>query len=111
MRRTWTAFAVAVATAAAVTTVGGAQAEPRTKTPKAPTWGVAQTNTLPGEDGIKALSVAPTGSTWAAGYQAVGGKSVPLVQHLLSGKWTTAKSPSSTLGEISALSASSSKNV
>src|SRR4051812_36263924 len=98
MRRTWTAFtvAVAVATAAAVGTVGGAQAEPRTKTAKAPTWSVAQTNTLPGEDGIKAISVAPTGSSWAAGYQAVGGKSVPLVQHLLSGKWTTAKSPSST---------------
>jgi hypothetical protein len=111
MRRTWTAFAVAVATAAAVATVGGAQAEPRTKTPKAPTWGVAQINTLPGEDGIKAVSVAPTGSTWAAGYQAASGKSVPLVQHLLSGKWTTIKSPSSALGEISALSASSSKSV
>jgi hypothetical protein len=78
---------------------------------KAPTWSVAQTNALPGEDEIKVIAVAPTGSTWAAGYQTVNHKSVPLVQHLLSGKWTTAKSPSSTLGEISALSASSSKNV
>ena len=48
MRRTWTALAVAVATAAALATVGGAQAEPRTKTPKAPTilhFGKGQTET------------------------------------------------------------------
>lgn len=74
-------------------------------------WSVAQTNTLPGEDGIKAIAVAPTGSAWAAGFQTVDGKSVPLVQRLLSGKWTTAKSPSGSLGEVGALDASSGKNV
>jgi hypothetical protein len=112
MRRSLTACGAALAATAVVTTMGPSQAEPRTKAgTTAATWSVAQTNTLPGEDGIKAISVAPTGSTWAAGYQSSNGKSVPLVQHLLNGKWTTAKSPSSALGEISALSASSSKNV
>jgi hypothetical protein len=111
MRRTLTT-AVALTAAAAVTTVGPSQAEPRTKAGEtSTTWSVAQTNTLPGEDGIKTISVAPTGSTWAAGYQSSSGTKVPLVQHLLGGTWTTVKSPSSTLGELSALSASSSKNV
>jgi len=113
MRRSITAVTVAVVTTAAVTTAGRSQAEePRTRAAgAATTWSVAQTNSLPGEDGIKVISGAPTGSTWAAGYQASKGEKVPLVQHLLSGTWTTAKSPSATLGEISALSASSSKNV
>ncbi|MCW2865702.1 MAG: hypothetical protein JWP48_7410 [Actinoallomurus sp.] len=111
MRRQLTAFAVAAVTAAAVTTAGPAQAGPRTKAYTEPAWSVAQTNALPGEDEIRVISVAPTGSTWAAGYQAVDGQNVPLVQHLLSGQWTTVTSPSSTLGEISALSVSSSKNV
>jgi hypothetical protein len=101
-------LALAVAATAAFATAGQAQAAGG---PTATGWSVAQTNTLPGEDGVKAITVAPTGSTWAAGYQASNGKSVPLVQHLLSGKWTTVKSPSSALGEVSALSASSSKNV
>jgi hypothetical protein len=109
MRRSLTALTAALAATATVTTAATSQAEPRTKA--AATWSVTQTNTLPGEDGINAISVAPTGSTWAAGYQASNGKNVPLVQHLLNGKWTTAKSPSSALGEIGALSASSSKNV
>lgn len=103
MRRTLTGAAVAVVLAG---TVAAGQADAAE-----PVWTVAQTNNLPGEDGIKAITVAPTGSTWAAGYQAVNGKSVPLVQHLLNGKWTTATSPSGSLGEISALDASSSKNV
>jgi hypothetical protein len=106
MRRMLTGLTVA---AAVLATVSQAQAAPDKAA--APTWSVAQSNTLAGEDGIKAITVAPTGSTWAAGYQASGGKSVPLVQHLLSGKWTTAKSPSSSLGQVTALDASSSKNV
>jgi hypothetical protein len=52
-------------------------------------WKVAQTNNLPGEDGIKSISVAPAGSSWAGGYQTVKGKEVPLVQHLTSKGWTT----------------------
>lgn len=108
MRRTLTGLTAA---AAVLATVSQAQAAPAGLKAKAPAWSVAQTNQLTGEDGIKAITVAPTGSTWAAGYQASKGKSVPLVQHLLSGKWTTTKSPSSSLGEITALDASSSKNV
>jgi hypothetical protein len=112
MRRTLTGVATAAAVTAMLATVSHADAAaPAAVKAEAATWSVAQTNTLKGEDGIKVITVAPTGSTWAAGYQASNGKSVPLVQHLLNGKWTTAKSPSSTLGEISALSASSSKNV
>jgi hypothetical protein len=77
-----------------------------------PVWKVAQTNTLPKEDGVRAMTVAPTTSTWSGGYQTVGGKEVPLVQHLLgSAGWTTVKTPSSVLGEVSAISASYSKNV
>src|SRR5437879_600603 len=98
MRRTLTGLTVATTVLA---TVSQAQAAPDKAA--APTWTVAQSNTLAGEDGIKAITVAPTGSTWAAGYQSSGGKSVPLVQHLLSGKWTIAKSPSGSLGEVTAL--------
>jgi hypothetical protein len=106
MRRTLTGLTVA---GTLLATMGQAQAA--THKAAGPAWNVGQVNKLVGEDGIKAITVAPTGSTWAAGYQASGGKSVPLVQHLLSGKWTTAKSPSSSLGEVTALDASSSKNV
>src|SRR4051794_869857 len=106
MRRTMTGIAVA---GAVLVTGSPAQATP-TKA-AAPPWVVGQSNKLSGEDGIKALTVAPTTSTWAGGYQASNGKSVPLVQHLLSGKWTTVKSPSSLLGEVTAISASYSKNV
>ncbi len=108
MRRTLTGLASAGAVVALVGAVGQADAA---KVDAAPVWSVAQSSSLPGEDQITAITVAPTTSTWAAGYQTVKGKSVPLVQHLLSGKWTTAKSPSSALGQITALSASSSKNV
>lgn len=111
MRRTLTVLTAVTAVLATASTAGQAQADPKKAKVKAPVWSVAQTNTLKGEDGIKAITVAPTGSTWAAGYQTSNGKSVPLVQHLLSGKWTTAKSPSSSLGEVTALNASSSKNV
>ena len=112
MRRTLTGVAAAAAMLAMLTMAGHADAAaPTAAGLKAPTWKVAQTSTLPGEDGIDAITVAPTGSTWAAGHQAVDGKTVPLVQHLVSGKWTTVTSPSSALGEVTALSASSSKNV
>jgi hypothetical protein len=90
---------------------GQAQAAATTVRPMTSGWSVGQVNSLPGEDEIKAISVAPTGSTWSVGYQTVNGASVPLVQHLVNGTWTTAKSPGSGLGEISTLDASSSKDV
>ncbi|MDN3356728.1 hypothetical protein [Actinomadura sp. DC4] len=111
MRKSITGLTAAAAVTALLAAVSHADAAGLPAAAAAGDWSVAQTNTLAGEDGIKQITVAPTGSTWAAGYQASGGKSVPLVQHLLSGKWTTVKSPSSTLGEVSALSASSSKSV
>lgn len=103
--------AAAILTTALTATLASDAHASRTRPGTAPTWRVAQTNALPGEDTIQAITVAPTGSTWAAGDHIVSGKPIPLVQHLLGGKWTTAKSPSSSLGKITALSASSSKNV
>jgi hypothetical protein len=76
------AVALAVGTGAVA---GPASGEASPKAASA-TWTVAQTNTLPGEDGIKAITVAPTTSTWAVGYQTMNGKRVPLVQYLLSSK-------------------------
>lgn len=110
MRRTLTGLAAAGAVLALAGQSQAATGNAPQKAAPSP-WTIAQTNTLPGEDEIKAITVAPTTSTWAAGYQSVNGKTVPLVQHLLNGKWTTAKSPSASLGEVSALDASSSKNV
>jgi hypothetical protein len=92
-------------------TGGRAHAAPATVRPMTSGWSIGQINSLPGEDEIKAISVAPTGSAWSVGYQTVDGASVPLVQHLLNGTWTTAKAPAGDLGEISTLDASSSKNV
>lgn len=110
MRRTLTGLAAAGLVLALAGQSQAANGEAPRKA-AADTWTVAQTSTLPGEDGIKAITVAPTTSTWAAGSQTVNGKTVPLIQHLLSGRWTTAKSPSSSLGAVTALDASSSKNV
>ncbi len=76
-----------------------------------PAWKVDQVNTLPKEDAVKFLTVAPTTSTWSGGFQTVSGKEVPLIQHRLSTGWTTVKAPSSVVGEVTAISASYSKNV
>jgi hypothetical protein len=104
MRRTLAGVAIATAFAGTIVTAGQAYAA-------APGWKVAQTNGLPGEDGIKDITVAPTGSSWAGGYRTVSGKEVPLVQHLTSKGWTTVASPGSALGPVGAVTASSSKNV
>lgn len=74
-------------------------------------WTAVRTSGLPGEDEIKAITVAPTGSAWSVGYQTVNGASVPLVQHLVDGTWTTATPPSGSIGEIGTIDASSSTNV
>jgi hypothetical protein len=74
-------------------------------------WKIAQTNTLPKEDGIERIAVTPGGGSWAAGYQTVNKKEVPLVQHLTSKGWKTIASPSSALGHVDALTASSNENV
>ncbi len=104
MRRTLSGVAVTVALAGLLAGAGQAHAAD-------PTWKVDQINTLPKEDGVKVLTVAPTTSTWSGGYQTVNGKEVPLVQHKLSGGWTTVKTPTSVLGEVTAITASYSKNV
>jgi hypothetical protein len=104
MRKKLTAAAVAATTAATALTGAPAYAAD-------PPWQVAQVNTLPGEDAIKVVTVAPTASTWAAGYQTVDGKEVPFVQHLTSKGWTTVARPSGLTGEVNAITASYSKNV
>jgi hypothetical protein len=79
--------------------------------PTADGWSVGQVNALPGEDGIKTISVAPTGSAWSLGYRTVNGASVPLVQHLRGGRWTSVPGPGAGIGEIGTLDASSGRNV
>jgi hypothetical protein len=103
MRKTLTGVALTAAVAGTLAGMGPAHAA-------TPAWKVAQTNNLPGEDTITALTVAPTGSSWAGGSQTVKDKEVPLIQHLTSKGWTTVKAPGSA-GRVTALSASSSKNV
>ena len=104
MRRMLSGVAVTVTLAGLLAGAGQARAAD-------PTWKVDQINTLPKEDAIKFLTVAPTTSTWSGGYQTVNGKEVPLIQHKLSAGWTTVKTPTSVQGEITAISASYSKNV
>jgi hypothetical protein len=74
-------------------------------------WRITQTNNLPKEDGIERIAVTSGGAAWSAGYQTVGGKEVPLVQHLTTKGWRSVTSPSSSLMHVDALTASSNENV
>jgi hypothetical protein len=95
-------------TAIAVALIGCPAVSAQAATPH---WRVAQTNPLPGDDGILQIAVTPGGGSWATGYQTVNGQEGPLVQHLTSKGWKTITSPSSALGRLAAVTASSNEDV
>lgn len=89
--------------------VGGAAA---TASAAAPGWRFAQTSGVRGNDVLADVAFSPGGSGWAVGSRDLGGESaLPLVQHLVKGKWVTAKTPPASLEALGAVGASSSTNV
>jgi hypothetical protein len=77
----------------------------------ASTWRVTQTTKLPGDDILSDLTVAPTGSAWAVGFQHVSGRQRPVVQHLSGGTWKDVTLPATWTMPLTVVDASSSKNV
>ncbi|MQA93234.1 MAG: hypothetical protein GEV11_00845 [Streptosporangiales bacterium] len=93
---------------AATLAVVAALAPPSTGSAKAATtWTIFQRNTWAGDDSIEDVTVAPSGSTWGAGY----GSGGPVVQHWVNGSFRTVPLPSTWRGRFQAIDASRSDNV
>jgi hypothetical protein len=73
-------------------------------------WKVAQMRDLPNLT-VESITVAPTGSAWSIGTKIVDGKYESVLQHLTSKGWVGVALPASVQGWLSAVDASSSKNV
>ncbi|GAB3957428.1 hypothetical protein GCM10029978_000100 [Actinoallomurus acanthiterrae] len=103
MRKT---LAGAAAAAMLTGVLAGGQADAATSP-----WKLAQKNDLPTSNSVTALSISAGGSAWAGGYQGVGNKTIPLVQHLSGKRWVTHSVPPGVTGSVKSLAVSASTNV